>query len=201
MTKKVFIIISSNWGHVYHLAKSFKEGLEKVQGVTAEIYQVPETLSSEVLEKMHAQKLDLPVMDPRSDEFKSADAYAFGVPTRYGLMCAQMKAFWDGTGNHWSSGALVGKPATIFVSTNTQHGGQETTALTTVTHFTHHGMVYVPLGYTHPLLFAADEVIGGSPYGAGTITQGRQVPSEKETQIAIHHGEHFGKFVHRLHNA
>jgi len=198
MGKKVFIIISSMWGHVYELAKSIKEGIEKVEGISAEIYQVAETLPEAVTQTMHAKKLDVPVMDPRGELFPTADAYMFGIPTRYGVMCAQMKTFWDATGGLWSKQSLAGKPAGVFISTNTQHGGQETTALTTLTHFAHHGMIFVPLGYSHPHLFEISEVVGGSPYGSGTVTMKRDVPTKMELELAVAHGEQFAKTVARF---
>ena len=149
---------------------------------------------------MYAAKLDVPILDPRSEEFLQADAYLFGIPTRYGTMPTQWKTFWDATGALWAKGALVGKLAGTFFSTASQHGGQETTALTTVTHFAHHGMVYVPIGFTHKNLTDNSEVIGGSPYGAGTIAggDGSRQPSEKELEIALYQGEFFAKFVNRI---
>ncbi len=194
---KIFIVISSLYGHVYKLAQAIKEGLEKNENVEVKLFQVAETLPEEVLQKMHAQKFDLPILDPRGEEIKTADGFLFGIPTRYGLMSGQLKQFFDGCGGLFSTGGLVGKIAGTFFSTSTQHGGQETTALTTVTHFAHLGMIYVPLGYTHPNLFINTEVIGGSPYGAGTITSsdGSRQPSDKELEIARHQGEQFAKYV------
>ena len=124
----------------------------------------------------------------------------FGIPTRFGMAPAQMKALMDSTGGLWQQGALVGKPAGTFFSTGTQNGGQETTALTFVTQFVHHGMIYVPMGYSTPLLFDLKEVHGGSPYGSGTIAgpDGSRMPSEHEKKVAVHHGEHFGKIVTKL---
>ena len=146
---------------------------------------------------MHAHKIDLPVLDPRGEEIKEADAFLFGIPTRYGLMSGQMKVFFDGCGGLFATGGLMGKLAGTFFSTSTQHGGQETTALTAVTHFAHLGMIYIPLGYAHPDLFQLTEVMGGSPYGAGTMSAGdnsRQV-SEKELALARVQGENFAKYA------
>jgi len=124
----------------------------------------------------------------------------FGIPTRFGMASAQIKAFMDSTGGLWQQGSLVGKAAGTFFSTGTQNGGQETTALTFVTQLVHHGMVYVPMGYSTPLLFDLKEIHGGSPYGSGTIAgpDGSRMPSEHEKQVAVHHGEHFGKIVAKL---
>jgi NAD(P)H dehydrogenase (quinone) len=115
-------------------------------------------------------------------------------------MPSQFKALFDATGGLWAKGALAGKPASFFFSTGTQAGGQETTALTSVTQLVHHGMVYVPLGYTTPLLFSDDGIRGGSPYGAGTIAggDGSRQPSEKELAIAEHQGGYFAKFASDL---
>ena len=134
-------------------------------------------------------------------ELEKADGFLFGTPSRFGMMSSQMKAFWDSTGLLWKKGSLAGKPAGLFWSTGTQGGGQETIALTTVTQLTHHGMVFVPLGYSFgPELFAMDEVRGGSPYGSGTYSgaTGSRQPSELEIKIAKSQGESFAKFVKRL---
>jgi NAD(P)H dehydrogenase (quinone) len=118
----------STYGHVLSLAKKVKEGADSVEGVEAVLYQVPETLSPEVLEKMSAPAKDksIPIISPA--ELVDADGIIFGFPTRYGSMNAQMKAFFDSTGALWQTGALAGKPAGIFTSTGSQGGGQETTA-------------------------------------------------------------------------
>ena len=149
---------------------------------------------------MGAQKMDYPVLDPRGEEILTADGYIFGIPTRYGTMPAQMKTFWDATGGHWAKQSFSGKPYGIIVSTSTQHGGQETTALATIPVMTHHGMVFVPVGYSHPNISEIEEACGGSPYGATTFTgpTGARMPSEKELAIAEHHGAHFAKFMNRL---
>lgn len=157
---------------------------------------VPETLSDEILTKMHAPpKPDVPVITVA--DLSDADGFLFGIPTRFGTMPAQIKTFLDSTGGLWQSGALAGKFTGIFFSTAVQHGGQETTAFTTITYFAHHGMVYVPLGFANPHLFDNSEVIGGSPYGAGTIANGdgSRQPSEKELSIAETQGENFAKTV------
>ena len=148
---------------------------------------------------MHAPpKSDVPVIDPL--KLPEADGILFGFPTRFGTMPAQVKALFDATGSLWAKGALAGKPAGFFFSTGSQNGGQETTALTSIPNLVHHGMVFVPLGYTTPLLFPNDEIRGGSSYGAGTIAggDGSRQPSERELGIAQHQGEYFAKFVDAL---
>jgi len=188
---RVNIVFYSTYGHIYKMAQEVAKGVEAAGGV-AKLLQVPETLSEEVLKKMHAPaKPDVPVATV--DDLVDCDAVLFGIPTRYGGAAAQVKSFMDATGGLWAKGALVGKPAGVFFSTACQGGGQETTALTFLTHFAHHGMVYVPIGYSSPLLFNNDEVHGGSAYGAGTIANGdgSRQPSELELGVALHQGKHF----------
>ncbi|KAJ1911407.1 hypothetical protein IWQ60_010152 [Tieghemiomyces parasiticus] len=193
---KIYIVLYSLYGHVFSLAQSIKRGAEKAGTADVSIFQIKETLPSEVLTKMHAPaKPEIPVLEPK--DMAAADGFLFGIPTRYGNMPAQWKHFWDATGQLWVSGALNNKFAGTFFSTASQHGGQETTAFTFLTTLTHHGMIYVPLGYTHANLQDNSEVIGGSAYGAGAVAGGdgsRQV-SPKEHAIAEHQGESFTKIV------
>lgn len=129
-------------------------------------------------------------------ELDKCDGMAFGIPTRFGMMAAQMKAFFDSTGGHWAKGALVGKPAAVFHSTGTLGGGQETTSLTAVTQFTHHGMIFVPYGYqSGAFQFDVSCAHGGSPYGAGCLAgpDGSRVPSEGELDMATAQGAYFAK--------
>ncbi len=146
-----------------------------------------------VLVQMYAAPRDesIPtITDPSAlNEF---DGIIFGSGTRFGAIASQLKAFFDASGGVWQTGGWVGKTAGIFFSTGTQGGGQETTALTTVTQFTHHGMIFVPIGYSSPLLFNMDEIHGGSPYGAGTLAgpKGDRQPTALELQVAEHQGKH-----------
>ncbi|KAJ1919613.1 hypothetical protein H4219_001861 [Mycoemilia scoparia] len=193
---KVYVVFYSMYGHVYKLAQAIQKGLEKSGKVEVKLFQVAETLPQDVLDKMYAApKPDVPVITPA--QLAEADAFLFGIPTRYGTLPAQIKAFWDATGQLWAKGALVGKLAGTFFSTGGQHGGQETTAFTFLTTLVHHGIIYVPLGYRHPNLSDISEVIGGSAYGAGTITDGdgSRQPSQKELDIAEFQGEEFAKTV------
>lgn len=142
---------------------------------------------------------DIPVAT--AETLTEADGVIFGIPTRFGMMAAQMKTFFDTTGGLWSKGALVGKPAGTFFSTATQGGGQETTALTAYTQFVHHGMIIVPMGYTFgKLQFDNSIVHGGSPYGPGTLSNGdgSRVPSEGELEAAEAYGAHFAKIAAAL---
>mmetsp|Transcript_23629 Transcript_23629/g.51630 ORF Transcript_23629/g.51630 Transcript_23629/m.51630 type:complete len:202 (+) Transcript_23629:135-740(+) len=195
---KVAIVYYSMYGHIRSLAVEEKKGLEAA-GCEVTLLQVPETLPEEVLKKMGApDKPDDPIAEAK--DLPSYDGILFGLPTRFGMAAAQMKAFMDSTGSLWQTGALVGKPAGIFFSTATQAGGQETTALTFVTQLTHHGMMFVPIGYSSPLLFDLSEPHGGSPYGAGTLAgpDGSRQPLDLERKVAAHQGEYFGNIVAKL---
>ncbi|KAG5652639.1 Minor allergen Alt a 7 [Sphagnurus paluster] len=164
MPPKVGIVIYSMYGHIAKLAEAIKIGIESAGG-HAKIFQVPETLPQEVLTKMYAPpKPDYPVID--LEEFAKYDAYLFGIPTRYGTMPAQWKTFWDATGQLWSAGALYGKYASAFVSTGGVGGGQETTVLSSLSVLTHHGIIYVPLGYARCFkqLSSVSEVRGGTDH-------------------------------------
>jgi len=190
----IHIVYYSTWGHILTMAKSVAKGVEAA-GATAKLFQIKETLPAEVLTKMYApakpDEKEIPIAT--LDSLTSADGLIFGFPTRYGNPAAQFKAFWDSTGSLWQSGALAGKPFSTFFSSGTQGGGQETTALTSLTNFVHHGMIYVPIGYTSPLLFNLSEVHGGSPYGAGTFAgaDGSRQPTKLELDVAEHEGKYF----------
>ncbi|KAK9663730.1 hypothetical protein K7432_018007 [Basidiobolus ranarum] len=157
---KIFIILYTVYGHIYELAKSVKKGIEKSGDIEVTIYQVPETLSDEILTKLHAPpKPDIPVITPAM--LTEADGFFFGIPTRYGAMPAQFQQFWDATGALWAQGALRNKFAATFFSTATQHGGQETTAFTFLTTIVHHGMIYIPNGFASPHVTDNSEIVGG----------------------------------------
>ncbi|KAL5313417.1 hypothetical protein ACEPPN_019150 [Leptodophora sp. 'Broadleaf-Isolate-01'] len=200
MAPKVAIVYYSTYGHIQQLAEAEKAGLAKV-GIQADIFQVAETLPQEVLAKMYAPaKANYPVIDPKTLE--SYDAFLFGIPTRYGNFPAQWKTFWDSTGGQWGAGGYWGKYAGLFVSTGTQGGGQESTALAAMSTLTHHGIVYVPLGYATSFgqLANLSEVHGGSPWGAGTFagSDGSRQPSLLELEIATIQGESFGKAISKV---
>lgn len=192
---KVYIVFYSMYGHVYKLAQSVKEGVDSVEGCEGVLYQVAETLPPEVLEKMGAPpKPDVPIIDPKA--LADADGLLFGFPTRFGMMCSQMKAMFDATGGLWLQGKLVGKPGGFFISTASQGGGQETTIMTAVTQLAHHGMIYVPVGYTFGAgLNDTDVVRGGAPWGAGTLAgvKGDRQPSQLELDHAKHQGKYFAE--------
>lgn len=197
---RVAIVYYSMYGHIAGMAKAVAKGLE-AGGAEVKIFQVAETLSQEVLDKMFAPPKDstVPVINDPA-ELEAFDGVMFGIPTRFGVMAAQMKAFFDRSGGVWAKGGFIGKTAGVFFSTGTQGGGQETTALTTFTQFVHHGMVIVPLGYSDPALFNMDEVHAGSPYGAGTFAgaKGDRQPSALELGVAESHGKHFATITGAL---
>ncbi|KAJ6852836.1 putative NAD(P)H dehydrogenase (quinone) FQR1-like 2 [Iris pallida] len=198
---KIFVVFYSMYGHVELLARRMKEGIDGVDGAEGVLYRVPETLSPEVLEKMKAPWKDegIPVIESPA-RLAEADGILFGFPTRYGAMAAQMKAFFDSTGQLWREQSLAGKPAGFFVSTGTQGGGQETTAWTAITQLAHHGMLFVPIGYTFGAgMFNMEDVRGGSPYGAGVFAgDGTREPDEMELALAEHQGKYMASVVKRL---
>lgn len=199
MTKTVYVIIYSTWGHTKAMADKIIQGLES-QGVNAKLFQVPETLSQDVLTKMHAVKMDIPVITPQ--DLVNADGFLLGFSTRYGMAPAQMKAFWDSTGSLWASRALDGKYCGMFNSTGSQHGGQETSILTFIPVLAHHGIIFVPVGYSSNLYSETGEVMGGGPWGSATISSsdGSRLPSQKEQEAAVSQGVYFAKTLNKVVN-
>ncbi|AAM04610.1 TPA: NAD(P)H:quinone oxidoreductase [Methanosarcina acetivorans] len=196
---KVNIIFYSMYGHVYRMAEAVAAGAREVEGAEVGIYQVPETLPEEVLEKMGAietKKLfaHIPVLTREMNEevLAGADALIFGTPTRYGNMTAQMRAVLDGLGGLWNRDAFVGKVGSVFTSSGTQHGGQESTILTFHVTLLHLGMILVGLPYSEKRQTRMDEITGGSPYGVSTIAggDGSRQPSENELAMARYQGRH-----------
>lgn len=196
---KVYIVYYSMYGHVEKLAEEIKKGADSVEGVEATLWQVPETLPEEVLIKMNTPpRSEVPIIEPQ--QLADADALILGFPTRYGMMAAQFKAFLDATGGLWRTQQLAGKPAGIFYSTGSQGGGQETTPLTAITQLVHHGLIYVPIGYTFgPGMFEMEQVKGGSPYGAGTFAgDGTRQPTKLELDQAFHQGKYISGIAKKL---
>ncbi|EGD90569.1 minor allergen Alt a 7 [Trichophyton rubrum D6] len=197
---KIAIVYYSMYGHIKTLAEAEKKGIEAAGG-TADIYQIAETLPEEVLAKMHAPaKSKHPVAEPR--DLLAYDAILFGIPTRYGNFPAQWKAFWDKTGGIWAKGEFYGKYVGVFVSTGTPGGGQESTAIASMSTLVHHGMIFVPLGYknTFPMLANVSEVRGGSPWGAGTFAgaDGSRQPTALELELAQAQGKGFYETVSKV---
>ncbi|KAK2435505.1 putative NAD(P)H dehydrogenase (quinone) FQR1 [Trifolium repens] len=198
---KVYIVFYSMYGHVESLARSLKKGVDSVDGVEGILYRVVETLSKEVLELMKApEKVDDGIPLISAENLVEADGLLFGFPTRYGSMAAQMKGFFDSTGQLWKEQKLAGVPAGFFVSTGTQGGGQETTAWTAITQLVHHGMLYVPIGYTFGAgMFEMDSIRGGSPYGAGVYAgDGSRQATEAELALAEYQGRYMANIVKKL---
>ena len=200
---KILIIHYSLYGHVYRMAEAVAEGVREVAGCEAVIKRVPETLSEEVIEKMgavEAQKGMAHIPIATVDDLTQADAIIFGTPTRFGNMCGQMRQFLDATGGIWMSGGLVGKPGSVFCSTATQHGGQESTLLSFHTTLLHHGMIVVGLPYAFAGQMDIKEITGCSPYGASTIAgaKGERMPSENELAGARFQGAHVARIAKKL---
>lgn len=200
---KLLVVYYSMYGHVYQLAQAAAEGARSVPNVESMLRRVPETLPEDVLEKMGAlepQKAQAEVPVCAIEELAKADAIIFGTPTRFGNMCGQMRQFLDATGQLWAKGALVGKAGSVIASSNTQHGGQESTILTFHITLLHHGMVIVGLPYAFQGQSLMDQITGGSPYGASTIAgaDGTRQPSENELAGARYQGEHVAKIAQKL---
>ena len=200
---KVLIVFYSTYGHVFKMAQAVAEGVKEVAGARVELRRVPETLPENVLQKMgavDAQKAFADILVCKVDELASADAIIFGTPTRFGNMCGQMRQFLDATGQLWSQGALVGKVGSVFASTATQHGGQESTLLSFHITLLHQGLVVVGLPYAFQGQMRNDEITGCSPYGATTIagTQGERTPTENELAGARFQGKHVAAIAAKL---
>ena len=200
---KVLIVYYSAYGHIHRMAEAVAEGAKEVKGAEVEMRRVSEILPKEILKQigaLEAQKTFAHVPICTVDELASADAIIFGTPTRYGNMCAQMRAFLDATGPLWAKGALVGKVGSVFTSSGTQHGGQESTILSFHITLLHHGMIVVGLPYTFQGQSRIDEITGGSPYGASTIAgpAGERMPSENELAAARFQGKHVATIASKL---
>jgi len=200
---KVLVVYYSLYGHIARMAEAVAEGVREVKGAVAEIKRVPETLSEDVIEKMGALEIQrsfshVPVCSV--DDLAGADAIIFGTPTRFGNMCGQMRQFMDATGKLWMKGSLVGKVGSVFASSNTQHGGQESTILSFHTTLLHQGMIIVGLPYTFQGQMGIDEITGCSPYGASTIagSDGSRLPSANELSGARFQGRHVAAIASKL---
>ena len=195
---KVLVLYYSSYGHVDQMAHAVAEGV-KSAGADVAIRRVPELVTEEVA-RASGYKVNVGVPLARVDELVDFDAIIIGTPTRYGNMAAQMKNFLDQTGALWFQGKLIGKVGSVFTSTATQHGGQESTILSTQTVLLHHGMVIVGLPYSYAGQMTLDEVTGGSPYGASTIAggDGSRQPSVNELDGARFQGRHVAGIAAKL---
>jgi NAD(P)H dehydrogenase (quinone) len=200
---KVSVIFYSMYGHVYRMAEAVADGAGEVAGVEVTLLQVPELVPDEILEKSGAKaarKAFAQVPLARVEQLPDADAIIFGTPTRFGNMAAQMRNFLDQTGGLWARGALVGKLGSVFTSTATQHGGQDTTISSFHSTLLHQGMIIVGVPYTAAGLTNMKEITGGTPYGASTLagSDGSRQPSENELEIARFQGRHVAEIAKRL---
>jgi NAD(P)H dehydrogenase (quinone) len=203
MSIKVQVVFYSMYGHVYRMAEAIAEGVKQVPGAEVSIYQVPELIPDDILEKCGAKApkaafAKVPVAKP--EQLVDAHAIIFGTPTRFGNMAAQMRNFLDQTGPLWQKGALVGKVGSVFASTGTQHGGQETTLTSFHSTLLHQGMIIVGVPYAEPALTYMGEISGGTPYGATTMagTDGSRHPTENELKIARYQGKHVAEITTKL---
>jgi NAD(P)H dehydrogenase (quinone) len=199
----MLIVYYSMYGHIRSMAEAVKEGASSVSGSSVRICRVPETLPEEVLQKMGAmetQKAQANVPVCKLEDLASADAIIFGTPTRFGNMCGQMRQFLDSTGGLWSKDALVGKVGSVFTSSGTQHGGQESTILSFHITLLHLGMIIVGLPYSFEGQMRIDEMTGSSPYGASTIAggDGKRMPSKNELDAARFQGKHVAEIAAKL---
>ena len=203
MPANIQVIFYSMYSHIYKMAEAVAAGAREVEGAQVGIYQVAELVQEGTLERMGAKAArqafaHVPLATVA--QLPEADAIIFGTPTRFGNMCAQMRNFLDQTGQLWLKGSLIGKVGSVFASTGTQHGGQETTITSFHTTLLHHGMVIVGVPYSAQGLVNMKEITGGSPYGAGTLAggDGSRQPSENELAIARFQGKHVTQIAKKL---
>ena len=203
MATRIQVVFYSMYGHIYKIAEAIAAGVREVPDIDVTIYQVPELVPDGVLEKSGAKAAraafaHVPFIKP--EQLADADGIIFGTPTRFGNMAAQMRNFLDQTGSLWMSGGLIGKVGSVFTSTASQHGGQETTITSFHTTLLHQGMVIVGAPYSEQRLLGMDEISGGTPYGATTIAgaDGSRQPSENELAIARFQGKHVAQITKKL---
>lgn len=190
------------YGHIFRMANAVVEGVREAEGepILKQVAElVPETYWNADMKRAKELMKKIPVADPRKD-LGGIDGVIVGTPTRFGNMCSQMRNFWDQTGGDWMDGTLIGKPGAVFTSTATQHGGQETTVISTHLTLLHHGCVVVGLPYSFKEQMTIEEVAGGSPYGASTIAgpMGERMPSVSEKKMAKHLGNHLTTIAKKL---
>src|SRR5947208_10977767 len=204
MSARIQIVFYSMYAHIYQMAEAVAAGARAAGAAEVSLWQVPELVPDEILEKSganiaRAAFAHVPVAKPA--QLAEADAIIFGTPTRFGNMAAQMRNFLDRTGGLWANGSLVGKVGSVFASTASQHGGQETTLISF--HFTllHHGMIVVGLPYTFKDLTTMREITGGTPYGASCVTGAGaelRMPTPLELEMCRYQGEHVTRITSRL---
>ena len=195
---RVFVVYYSLYGHIHKMAQAIADGVSDA-GYKPELFRVPETLPPEIVEKMGAKDIQeslsaVPIIQPR--DLAGADAIIFGTPTRFGNMCGQMRQFMDATGGLWKAGSLAGKVGSVFTSSATQHGGQESTILSMHTTLLHHGMIIAGLPYVFSGQTVISEIAGCSPYGASTIAGGANERSP--TAIELAGARYQGRYVAKI---
>ena len=197
---KILVLYHSTYGHIERMAEAVAEGARQVEGAVVDIKRVPETVPEE-LARSSGYKMDQAAPVATVADLANYDAIIIGAGTRFGTAASQMRAFLDQTGGLWARGALTGKVGGAFTSTATQHGGQETTFAGLHNYFLHHGMVVAGLPYAFAGQMRLDEITGGSPYGATTISapDGSRMPSETELDGARFQGKHIAEIAKRLH--
>jgi NAD(P)H dehydrogenase (quinone) len=203
VTTRIQIVFYSMYGHIHRMAEAIAAGAREIEDTEVTLLQVPELVPEDVLLLSGARETrrnfaHVPYADPM--KLAQADAIIFGTPTRFGNMCAQMHNFLDQTGSLWATGGLAGKVGSVFTSTASQHGGQETTITSFHTTLFHHGMVVVGVPYIEERLVEMNEISGGTPYGASTITRGdgTRQQSANELAIARFQGMHVADIARRL---
>jgi NAD(P)H:quinone oxidoreductase type IV len=195
---KVYVVFYSMYGHVYTLSEAVAEGARSVEGAEVSLFQVPELVPENILKASGAYDArmkfaHIPFATPNT--LAEPDAIIFGTPTRYGMMCAQMRNLIDQVGALWSKGTFENKIGSVFTSTGTQHGGQETTITSFWVTLMHLGMILVGVPYSEKRLSQLNEISGGGPYGASTLAGGKRVPSENELEIAKFQGKHVAEIT------
>jgi NAD(P)H dehydrogenase (quinone) len=200
---RIYVVFYSMYGHIHKMAEAVAAGARQVAGSDVQLFQVPELVPEEALIKSGAKKArdafaHIPLIEP--EQLPQADAILFGCGTRFGNMAAQMRNFLDRTGGLWMKGALIGKIGSVFTASATQHGGQETTITSFHSTLLHHGMIIVGVPYACAALTNMNEITGGSPYGASTLTapDGSRQPSANEIEIAQYQGRHVAQLAARL---
>jgi NAD(P)H dehydrogenase (quinone) len=203
MATRVDVVFYSMYGHIYTMAEAVAEGARLVQGAEVRLFQVPELMPDDALVRSGAKAIRekfAHVQIAAPNDLKESHAIIFGTPTRFGNMCAQMRNFLDQFGQLWFQGAFVGKIGSVFTSTGTQHGGQETTITSFHTTLLHLGMIVVGVPYAEARLMNMGEITGGTPYGASTLAgaDGSRQVSENELAIARYQGKHVAEIAVRL---
>lgn len=200
---KIQVIFYSMYGHTYQLAQAIATGIKEVDGVSVDIYKVPELVPEDILEKSGAKQAQMAfehIPLAETQQLVNADAIVFGTPTRFGNMCSQMRNFLDQTGGLWVKDKLVGKVGSVFTSTGTQHGGHETTITSFHMTLLHLGFIIVGTPYSEKRLTTMSEITGGSPYGAGTLAgvKNERSPSDNELAIARFQGRYVAQITDAL---